>query len=79
MLLHFLWVYFPACRYHEVKDPSWSVLRHFVRFLSFQLQSCQKSGFIDVKEVGDVLAGLKCFVVRFMLRMSRVSLYCVLK
>ena len=61
------------CRKCGVKDPSWSEIRHFVKFLDLQLQSCEKSVFIDPKLVGDVMAGLKGFVVKFMIRMSRVS------
>ena len=56
-----------------VKEPSWSEIRHFVKFLDLQLQSCEKSVFTDPKFVGDIMAGLKEFVVKFMIRMSRVS------
>ena len=59
--------------YCGVKDPSWSEICHFVMFLDLQLQSCELSVFTDLSLVGDVMAGLKGFVVKFMIRMSRVS------
>jgi hypothetical protein len=55
-----------------VNEPSWSEIRHFARFLDLQLQSCEKSVFTDPMLVGDVMAGFKGFVVKFMIRMSRV-------
>ena len=54
-------------------DPSWSEIRHFVTFLDIQLQSCEESVFCDKKFIEDVMAGLKGFVVKFMIRMSRVG------
>ena len=57
-----------------VKDPSWSEIRHFVKFLDYQLESCEKSVFTKSKFTGDVMKGLKSFVVKFMIPMSRVSL-----
>ena len=56
-----------------MKEPSWSEIRHFVKFLDLQLQSCEKSVFTNPQFVGDVMAGLKGFVVKFMIRMSRVG------
>ena len=55
-----------------VVNPSWSEIHHFVRFLDFQLKSCEESVFCDEEFVGDVMSGLKSFVVKFMIRMSRV-------
>ena len=60
-------------RYCGVKDPSWAEIRHFVRFLDLQLQSCENSYFTNKDFVGDVLGGFKNFVVKFMTQMSRVS------
>ena len=57
-----------------VKDPSWSELKHFVEFLNIQLRSCENSIFFNEDIVGDVMSGLKTFVVRFMIRMSKVCL-----
>ena len=56
-----------------MKDPSWAEIKHFVSFLDLQLQSCERSCFCNEEFVGDVMAGLKSFVVKFMIRMSRVS------
>lgn len=50
-------------------DPSWSELSHFVQFLDVQLRSSETSVFFGQ---GDVLVGLKSFVVKFMVRMSMV-------
>ena len=44
-----------------------------MKFLDLQLKSCEESVFTDPTFVGDVMAGLKGFVVKFMIRMSRVS------
>ena len=55
-----------------LRDPSWTEIRHFVTFLDIQLQSCEESVFCDEALVGDVMAGLKGFVVKFMIRMSQV-------
>ena len=44
-----------------------------MKFLDIQLESCQNSIFTDVNLVGDVMEGLKGFVVKFMMCMSRVS------
>lgn len=60
------------CSYCGVKDPSWAEIRHFVWFLDKQLESCEKSVFFDEALVGDIIGGLKSFVVRFMIEMSRV-------
>ena len=66
--------------YCGVKDPSWAEIRHFVKFLDLQLQSCESSIFCNEDLVGDVMAGLKSFVVKFMIRMSRVwsLLFCII-
>ena len=56
-----------------MKDPSWAEIRHFVTFLDHQLNSCEQSVFTDHALTGDVMAGLKGFVVKFMISMSRVS------
>ena len=55
-----------------MKDPSWVELNHFLRFLDIQLGSCEESTFCDEGLVGDVMSGLKTFVVKFMIRMSKV-------
>lgn len=55
-----------------VNNPTWSELSHFVTFLGTQLKTCEQSVFCDEKLVGDVMSGLKTFVVKFMMRMSKV-------
>ena len=72
-------VTFASCRFCGVKDPSWSEIRHFMEFLSLQLKSCEESVYTDPTFVGDVMAGLKGFVVKFMIRMSRVRTIAVRK
>ena len=61
--------------YCGVKDPSWAEVRHFVSFLDLQLQSCEQSYFCNEDFVSDVMAGLKSFIVKFMIRMSMVSVH----
>ena len=60
-------------RHCGVQDPSWAEINHFVNFLNIQLNLCEKSVFCNEDFVGDVLRGFKTFVVKFMIRMSRVS------
>ena len=61
-----------------MQNPSWSEIHHFVTFLDLQLKSCEESVFCDEALVGDVMSGLKGFVVTFMITMSRVrnNTYC---
>ena len=65
-------------RYCGIQDPSWSEIHHFAKFLDLQLECCEKSVFCDETLVGDVMSGLKGFVVKFMIMMSIVSSYNVL-
>ena len=58
-----------------IRDPSWSEIHHFTKFLNIQLKACELSVFCDERLVGDVMSGLKSFVVKFMIRMSQVSLH----
>ncbi len=57
-----------------MRDPSWAEIHHFTKFLDIQLNSCENSVFCDETLVGDVMSGLKGFVVKFMIRMSQVQL-----
>ena len=57
-----------------MRDPSWSEIHHFTKFLNIQLSACEKSVFCDESLVGDTMPGLKGFVVKFMIRMSQVQL-----
>eukprot|EP00731_Ephydatia_muelleri_P024235 Em0016g506a len=54
-----------------VQNPSWLEIRNFVMFLNIQLHSCQNSVFCDVNLAGEGMRGLKGFVVKFMIRMSK--------
>ena len=66
-----------------IPDPSWSEIRHFVSFLNSQLRDCEQSFFCDMKLMRAILAGpdvlnlegFRSFVVRFMIQMSRVSVF----
>ena len=55
-----------------MRDPSWVELNHFLEFLDIQLGACEQSVFCNEDIVGDVMSGLKTFVVKFMVRMSKV-------
>ena len=59
-----------------VKDPSWSEIHYFVKFLDVQLESCERSVFCkeEIDIVRRTMSGLKKFVIKFMIRMSRVCL-----
>ena len=57
-----------------MQDPSWSEIHHFTKFLNLQLEACEKSVFCNETFVGDIMSGLKGFVVKFMISMSRVCL-----
>ena len=50
-------------------------LNHFLRFLDFQLGACENSLFCDEKIVGKAMSGLKTFVIKFMIRMSKVDMH----
>ena len=60
-----------------MRDPSWVELNHFLKFLNIQLETCEQSIFCNEDIVGDVMSGLKTFVVKFMIRMSKVWELCV--
>ena len=67
-------IYFRHC---GVRNPSWAELNNFVKFLDVQLSDCESSIFCNEAIVGDVLQGFKQFVVKFMIRMSRVCIHVV--
>ena len=62
-----------------VNDPSWMELKHFLNFLNAQFEDCENSTFCNVEHTRYVLPGFKAFVVKFMLRMSKVSSFLDLK
>lgn len=51
-------------------DPSWADVKHYVSFLSYQLQSMDDCDFCTPASL-EVLRGFKNFVLEFMIRMSR--------
>ena len=61
-------------RHCGVRNPSWAELQNFVKFLNIQLYDCEESVYCNeaIPVVCDVLQGFKPFVVKFMIRMSRV-------
>ena len=58
-----------------IRDPSWAEIHYFVKFLDIQLNLCENSVFCNEALVGDVMSGLKGFVVKFMIRMSQVRYF----
>ena len=61
----------------ESRDPSWVELYRFTSFLDTQLKASEHSIYCDESIVGDAsqgVYGFKSFVVKFMIRMSVVSL-----
>ena len=48
-------------------------LKHFLNFLDAQFEDCEKSIFCNIACIKNELPGFKAFVVRFMLKMSKVS------
>ena len=58
-----------------VHDPSWTEMRHFIWFLDTQIKSSEHSIFCNESVVGDVMSGFKTFVVKFMIRMSKVTCF----
>lgn len=56
-----------CCRFCGIRNPSWRELSHFVEFLYLQLKSSEQSVFCNCG-----LSGMKSFVIKFMIRMSRV-------
>ena len=64
----------------NIRNPSWSELSHFSKFLNIQLSDCEKTCYLNMDSIenfskADVqlckLPGFKEFVVRFMIRMSQ--------
>ena len=66
-------LYSSNCSQCGMKDPSWSELRCFVQFLDLQLLSCEV--FCNEALVGEIMEEFKTFLVKFMIRMSKVCLY----
>ena len=66
---HIITVIFRNC---GVRDPSWSEINHFITFFDLQLKSCENSDFFIPAVFKEDMHGLKEFVVKFMIQMSRV-------
>lgn len=64
--------YLMCFRHCGLNDPSWSELCNFTNFMSSQLRDCEQSEFCK-DYLSDDLPGFRAFVLRFMLRMSKVS------
>lgn len=62
---------YAAFRNCGVRDPSWSEINHFITFLDLQLKPCE-SDFFKPELIKDIMPGLKEFIVKFMIQMSRV-------
>ena len=54
-----------------VKQPTWMELTHFASFLNAQLHASEKSIFCDPDLIGEDFPGMKSFVIRFLIQMSK--------
>ena len=63
-----------------MRNPSWAEINNFIEFLNIQLCDCEESVYCNeaIPVVRDVLQGFKQFVVKFMIKMSRVWVLCSL-
>ncbi|XP_065259536.1 E3 ubiquitin-protein ligase rnf213-alpha-like [Emys orbicularis] len=53
------------------KNPSWTELSNFTRFLNLQLMKCENSVFCSSELVKEGFQGFKAFVIKFMITMSK--------
>ncbi|KAF6041604.1 hypothetical protein EB796_000117 [Bugula neritina] len=53
-----------------LRDPTWSELRHYVYFLSNQLEKVEKSPYCSL-DCADILPGFRTFVIKFMIVMAQ--------
>ncbi|KAH1171819.1 hypothetical protein KIL84_007437, partial [Mauremys mutica] len=53
------------------KNPSWTELSNFTRFLNLQLKKCENSVFCSIDLVQEGFQGFKAFVIKFMITMSK--------
>ena len=58
------------CRFSGIAHPTWRELCNFIEFLNYQLYVAEQS--VHLK---GTIPGLKAFVVKFLIRMSKVCLY----
>ena len=54
-----------------IKNPSWMELTNFASFLNIQLRSSENSIFCSPDAMGEDCPGIKSFVVRFLIQMSK--------
>ena len=54
-----------------VKKPTWMELTHFASFLNVQLLASERSAFCDAEMTREDLPGMKLFVVKFLIQMSK--------
>ena len=79
--------HFVQCSYFNVKNPSWSEICNFMKFLSFQLDAMEEtckgfgiaSGLKEAIEEACVVPGLKEFSIRMTIKMSKVCVVCILQ
>ncbi len=57
--------------YCPMQNPSWAEVNHFTSFLNFQLETTEKSIFCNAEVMSEDLPGMKTFMVRFLVQMSR--------
>ncbi|TFJ98108.1 proline-rich AKT1 substrate 1 [Platysternon megacephalum] len=53
------------------KNPSWTELSNFTRFLNLQLMKCENSVFCSSELLEEGFQGFKAFVIKFMITMSK--------
>jgi len=54
-----------------VEDPTWMELTHFTSFLNAQLRSSETSIFCNADLMREDFPGMKSFVIRFLIQMSK--------
>ncbi len=66
----------PACleillKFCPIQDPSWLELHLFARFLNYQFSTTEKSIYCNYQMMKDDLPGIKMFIIRFLIQMSK--------
>ncbi len=54
-----------------IENPTWMELKHFALFLNAQLLSSEKSNFCNSELTSEIFPGMKTFVVKFLIQMSK--------
>ena len=68
--MHGLHSLFDLCRFSGITHPTWRELCNFIEFLNYQLYVAEQSVHLN-----GTIPGLKAFIVKFLIRMSKVCLY----